>query len=562
MPVALAMPLGPFFAWLLSTTCQASVLVLLILLIRMVAGRWLGVRGRYCLWLILVVRMAMPWAPASGLSLYNLLPLSTLLGREARVTPVDHAARAVLPPRAGGQRDAGVLPVAATTPADPLESPRRSARVSATWAIPFVWLAGVCGLAGWIVVNGIRLCRIVRRGRIVQDRWVLNVLEECKDLMGVGTALDVVVTDKVGCPALCGLLRPRMLMPKGLLAERDRNEIRHIFLHELAHMKRYDLLTGHIVSLLHVLHWFNPVIALGFRQMRLDRELACDGLALSTLHRDETRAYGHTIVRHMERLLTSRRRTLVPALCGDRNQIKQRIAMIASFQRAAYRRSRFALVLLAVLALIGLTNGRAVDRLADSTPSPPATVAGETVVIAEAEGAEETQSTLVQEVRSTLHHDKHGNIIRIHIRHKESGKYLVTDGTRITCNADEPGEAGLWEARFDDDLGFPQFIVFFYSVAAGGYLTSDERGNLAIRRTGPDDATRWTVATWTKGTHIKPYPHEDLCLNRHSDKFVAVVRGGDGPPIRWEIDQVWRIKVSDKPTSNAEWRRKNVPGPD
>jgi len=290
------------------------------------------------------------------------------------------------------------------------------------------------------------------------------------------------------------LLRPRLLMPKGLLAERDRNEIRHIFLHELAHMKRRDLLTGHVVNLLHVLHWFNPVIALGFRQMRMDRELACDGLALSTLHPDETCAYGHTIVRQMERLLASRWRTVVPGLCGGRNQIKQGIAMISSFRRAAYRRTGATLVLLGALALVGLTNGRAVDRFADSTPSLPATMPDE---------ADEAKSGLVQEVRSTLHHDKHGNIIRIHIRQKETGQYLVTDGEGIACGANEPGEAGLWEARFDDDLGFAQYTVFCYSVAAGGYLTSDERGNLAISRSGPDETARWTVTTYTKGTYTK-----------------------------------------------------------
>jgi len=52
-------------------------------------------------------------------------------------------------------------------------------------------------------------------------------------------------------------------------------------LHELAHLKRWDLPLGCLVSLLQVLHWFNPILWYGFRRMRADREQACDAMALN-----------------------------------------------------------------------------------------------------------------------------------------------------------------------------------------------------------------------------------------------------------------------------------------
>ncbi|UCE46494.1 MAG: hypothetical protein JSW47_12830, partial [Phycisphaerales bacterium] len=62
----------PFFEWLLRSTLQASIVVCLILLIQAALRNRLTARWHYALWMILVVRMALPWAPQSRFSIYNL----------------------------------------------------------------------------------------------------------------------------------------------------------------------------------------------------------------------------------------------------------------------------------------------------------------------------------------------------------------------------------------------------------------------------------------------------------------------------------------------------------
>ena len=73
---SLSMQLQPFFEWLLRTTLQASLLICLIILVQAVLRGRLGIRWHYCLWLLLLVRMAMPWVPESRLSMFNLIPQS------------------------------------------------------------------------------------------------------------------------------------------------------------------------------------------------------------------------------------------------------------------------------------------------------------------------------------------------------------------------------------------------------------------------------------------------------------------------------------------------------
>jgi hypothetical protein len=62
----------PFFEWLFRSTVQAGIVVCLILLIQAAMRNRLAARWHYALWLILVVRMVLPWAPQRRFSIFNL----------------------------------------------------------------------------------------------------------------------------------------------------------------------------------------------------------------------------------------------------------------------------------------------------------------------------------------------------------------------------------------------------------------------------------------------------------------------------------------------------------
>ena len=73
---SLNIQLQPFLEWLLRTTVQASLLICLILLLQRILRNRLCIRWHYSLWLLLLVRMSLPWAPQSRASLFNLIPRS------------------------------------------------------------------------------------------------------------------------------------------------------------------------------------------------------------------------------------------------------------------------------------------------------------------------------------------------------------------------------------------------------------------------------------------------------------------------------------------------------
>ena len=144
-----------------------------------------------------------------------------------------------------------------------------------------VWLAGVIIVGISIVFKNSTFWSIIRREPLVTDQKILNLLKTCKSQMKLQTVVGVIMTDKVKSPALFGYLRPRLLLPKGILEKLNEDQLHHVFLHELGHLKRHDIAISWLITVLQAIHWFNPLVWYAFYQMRVDQEAACDAYVLS-----------------------------------------------------------------------------------------------------------------------------------------------------------------------------------------------------------------------------------------------------------------------------------------
>ena len=337
---------------LLKATVQAAVLILLVLAVRRAFGRRLNPQWRYGLWLLVVIRLAFPWTIPSPVSLFNFLsfPDFSLPIVGARATPTGPglaSSNPTAPVREDQPEDQAAGKAAATTS-------RLSSGIS--WLL-MVWSAGAFSLAVYLAITHYRIHRRVTKCRPLIDAPVMNLLEDCKQLMGVRAPVTLVETAAVGSPSILGFVRPRLLLPVGLTRSFSSEDLRYVFLHEVGHIKRRDILTGWLITALQILHWFNPLVWFAFHRMRVDRELACDALALSYAKEEESRPYGRTIIRLLEGFGCS---AWAPSLAGileDRNQLKERIRMIATFKKTN-RWPAWAILLFAGLGLVTLTDAQ------------------------------------------------------------------------------------------------------------------------------------------------------------------------------------------------------------
>ncbi len=179
-----------------------------------------------------------------------------------------------------------------------LPAERSAWRLSAiTWQ---GWL-----LVGWAAVVAIQIVRLV-----VLRRRLSALLREATPAGGqlsaavaqVGRQLrlarlpTVLLVDMDCSPFVCGVLRPAIVLPRGLAESLNGDELCQVLAHELAHLKRGDLVWGWTVEIARLVYFFNPVIHYVAYRARLERELACDQMAMQHSGRGPAE-YAQTLVR-------------------------------------------------------------------------------------------------------------------------------------------------------------------------------------------------------------------------------------------------------------------------
>ncbi len=341
---------------------QGALLVLLIVGLQRLLRDYLSPAWRYTLWGLLPIRLLLLWSVPTAWSLFTALHRIWLGACDTVFAPAVQAS-------APGESFAPAL------------SSGGPAFSGMQWAVG-IWLCGAAVTLALALMQAYRLGRQARQRTQVTDSETLAVLDECRRLMGIRRRIPILCGPDSGSPGLLGFIQPRLLVPLRLLAPEAREHLRCVLLHELAHIRRRDVLTGWLAYLLLCLHWFNPVLWWAKRRCAHDRELACDARVLSLLTPAERRAYGHALLDQFRaRSLSLSSPGLVGVLEGT-SSIERRIEMIASFGQSARKGSIPALAAILLLAVTALTGAEETVMANPSTErAVPVAVVPETVML-------------------------------------------------------------------------------------------------------------------------------------------------------------------------------------
>ena len=144
---------------------------------------------------------------------------------------------------------------------------------------PAVWLVGVAVCCTSTLIGAISLRRLGRSSQRVADESQLGLLTDLCRQVGVRRPVTLLQSHRRSMPMTWGAVWPRLLVPDEFADwESDRKRI--ALLHELVHIKRHDYLVQLVTGLACAVHWFNPLVWLARRQMVIEREGACDDVAL------------------------------------------------------------------------------------------------------------------------------------------------------------------------------------------------------------------------------------------------------------------------------------------
>lgn len=334
--------------WIFFASLKASILAGIILLLQWLLRRKLPANLRYALWLLFMARLVIPFSLESRISLFNLLPL-----RNVQAFSISYNASEQLP---HSETDNDAVAESSREKPATIKGANQRSSFTPIQDIAVVWLLGIVAFTVHMVRAHGMMRRKVREHRLVIDRDVLTLFNQCKREMNITRPIRLAELEKINMPLFCGTVNPLILLPSNIRNTLSLNELRNIFIHELTHLKRKDVPIAWFATILQIIYWPNPLIWYAFFRMRIDRELACDAAALSLLGPEKAHAYGQTIISLLDR--SPYHKCRLPVTVGileARNDLRKRLDMITRFKKPSLLGTLSAMILLITLGGFSLT---------------------------------------------------------------------------------------------------------------------------------------------------------------------------------------------------------------
>ena len=205
------------------------------------------------IWLVVMIKLALPWGPAMPFSLSDLIAMFH-----------DHATSAP--------------PIVVGTPGHTIAAAPQAWPAVGWIALAIIWMLGAAWVVGRAVLAQRATTRAARMAPLAPPH-ALALLGELSARVRVRVPHLAIGEADIG-PHVVGVLRPIVVVPPGLVD--DAGLLRAALLHELAHIRRRDVLARFIQIAAGALLWWWPVVRIVNRRLEAAREAACDAWALET----------------------------------------------------------------------------------------------------------------------------------------------------------------------------------------------------------------------------------------------------------------------------------------
>ncbi|MDD2980859.1 MAG: BlaR1 family beta-lactam sensor/signal transducer [Hespellia sp.] len=319
--------------------------ICILLVIKHLFRHHISARIQFNLWFFMLALQLIPFLPFHLPRLWDVLQLAGSLN-----TISETGIRAI------GRFDPSMAQSSATGWADSFAvSVSHGAPSALSFLLCSIWVTGVFGMLLLILRSRWRIKQLKASALLLQNRQVFSLFRKCTALLHMTSNISIYSTAFLKSPVTVGLLHPRIYLPIHLISDYDEKDMKYILLHELEHCRYKDAIPNFLMTLAGMLYWFNPVVWYALREMRTDREVACDSAVLQNLAEKDYEDYGTTLINFAERISLSPF-PFVSGLGGNIGQMKKRIINIASYQPSSSRQKMRGFCIYVLIALMFLTS--------------------------------------------------------------------------------------------------------------------------------------------------------------------------------------------------------------
>lgn len=222
-----------------------------------------------------------------------------------------------------------------------------SGGISSTFSLitlPLSW--AIIIFAAWALIAAMNLARVIaglwqvsrlRRGAEEIDLQFLS-LELAQLLRDVRRRVSLRVSDRVQVPTAMGFLKPAVVLPRWFLNQDEisQQELKHVLVHELSHLRRRDDWTNLAQKLMKALLFFHPSAWWVEHHLSLEREMACDDEVLRQTA--SPLDYAQCLKRVAEKSFLRRQIALAQAVVSRMRQVTLRVTQILDADRPSTTR--------------------------------------------------------------------------------------------------------------------------------------------------------------------------------------------------------------------------------
>ncbi|MDB5385530.1 MAG: blaR1 8 [Planctomycetaceae bacterium] len=235
-------------------------------------------------------------------------------------------------------------------------------------------LLGVCG-SHWLA----------RKSQRVADSQLQRILDEQVLRMGLKLAPVLTWCQRVSVPVVVGVFKPTILLPISLGTGLSADEISAILAHELAHIRRCDLIVNLFQRIVEAVLFFHPAVWYVSHCIRVERENCCDDCVVSAGW--QRLAYAAALLRMAELCAWQRGLSInlagIAATGSNSSEFKRRILRLLSVPAdAAIPVSWTGVLILVIVGILGASTFLSARQVApkESTASSEAEPDAKTVV--------------------------------------------------------------------------------------------------------------------------------------------------------------------------------------
>ncbi|WP_010251004.1 M56 family metallopeptidase [Acetivibrio cellulolyticus] len=354
------------FMSVLNMSLTAIVVAIMILTVRQMLKNKLPKVFSYAAWSILLVRLLVPVYFGAVFSIFNVLPASHIPARTnvsqnigvIRYIPYNSEVQTNI----GGKLQTKYSNAAQTNQSkdefssknETSMSGKQKEHIDSKQVVMFlaaiVWILGTVILIAISVIMYLGTVKRLKTAVIYSyDRIVNKVSRRLK----LRRKIHLFSSDVINTPIVCGLIKPRIILPLSLVQGSDLSALEHIVTHELIHIKRFDYLIKPLSVLAMCIHWFNPVIWLCFFLSQKDMEMSCDEKVIDVSDADIRSDYATSLIN-----LSVRQNSYLNGglLAFGESSIKSRIKGIMNYKKRGFWAIVITALALVTLGVVLLTN--------------------------------------------------------------------------------------------------------------------------------------------------------------------------------------------------------------